>query len=208
MYSSWPVPAPLLDELRWAARREGASLRVLELGSERRAVVELVQRAAIEQAGTDGMTHEVAWWTGRLRGAAEGIPAANVPATPTGAVPVRRVTGAEQAESELGTGETDGTVLVLLATAADEPIDQLRAGEALSAVLLAATRIGLATDPISQPLEVPGIRAELRALCPEDAPEPQILVRLGWAPPSAAPIPATGRRPVDDTIDEWDAPWA
>jgi hypothetical protein len=201
------VAAVLLDELARAARHEGAEFRVLDHAFERRTVVELVERAAVEQALAPGMAQEIAEWTGRVRGAAEGIAAANVPSAPAGLVPVRHTSAAEQGENELGRDEEDGTVLALLATATDRPIDQLRAGEALSAVLLEATRIGLASDPISQPLEVPGTRDALRLLCPEHAREPQLIVRLGWAPPSAAPVPATGRRPVDETIDRWDEPW-
>lgn len=95
-----------------------------------------------------------------------------------------------------------------LATRRDGPREQLRAGEALSAVLLAATRIGLATDPISQPVEVAATRDELRDTCLRRAAEPQIVVRVGWAPISAEPLPATGRRPVDETIEEFARPWS
>jgi hypothetical protein len=88
----------------------------------------------------------------------------------------------------------------------DGPLDQLRAGEALSAVLLRATHFGLATDPISQPLEVPATRAELGGVLLHGAVEPHILLRLGWAPMSATPMPQTGRRPLADTIDATDLP--
>jgi hypothetical protein len=88
----------------------------------------------------------------------------------------------------------------------DGPLDQLRAGEALSAVLLRATHFGLATDPISQPLEVPATRAELGGFLLHGAVEPHILLRLGWAPMSATPMPQTGRRPLADTIDATDLP--
>jgi hypothetical protein len=64
----------------------------------------------------------------------------------------------------------------------------------------------VATDPISQPLEVPATRADLRAALLDDAAEPQVLVRLGWPPIAADLVPLTGRRPVDDTIRPLDAP--
>ena len=35
---------------------------------------------------------------------------------------------------------------------------------------------------------------------------PQILLRLGWAPMSATPVPPTGRRPLADTVDDLDEP--
>ena len=207
VYSPWPVPSELLGVLVKAAADEGAQLRVLTLGSEKQAVAGLVARAAAEQSLTPGLAQEVAAWTGRARGAAEGVPAGNVPAGPGGTVPVRHFAGAAQRQVDLGTGEDDGTVVAVLSTEADGPVERLRAGEALSAVLLAATRIGLASDPISQPLEVPVTRAGLRDTVLAGQGEPQVLLRLGWAPISADPVPATGRRPVDETIDAYDSPW-
>jgi hypothetical protein len=207
VFSTWPVPAEFLTDLVRAAGAEGAVLRVLDREEQRWRVGQLVELAGVEQALTPGLDEETAEWTGRGRFAPEGVPAQNVPGTPEGTVPVRHFAGGDQRQNELGAEESDGTVLAVLATPTDTPVDQLRAGEALSAVLLTATRYGLATDPISQPLEVPATRAELRRVCLEGEGEPQVLLRLGWAPMSAVPVPQTGRRPVDDTIDALDAPW-
>jgi hypothetical protein len=203
VFSSWPVPPAMLAEFVRVAADEGALLKVLD-ESDGRAVARLIEHAGVEQALTPDMAQETAEWTGRGRGAREGVPAANVPAEPVGTVPVRHVAAAEQAESLLGKYEADGTVLALFATSGDGAVAQLRAGEALSAVLLAATRFGLATDPISQPLEVAATRAQLRTSVLGDAAEPQVLLRLGWAPMSTTPVPPTGRRSVADTLDRLD----
>ena len=119
-------------------------------------------------------------------------------------MPIRHFAGAEQPQSLLGQYESDGTVLALLATSGDGAVDQLRAGEALSAVLLAATRFGLATDPISQPLEVTRHARAAGASVLDGAAEPQVLLRLGWAPMSTTPVPQTGRRALADTLDRLD----
>ncbi len=204
MFCARPVAPGLLADLTLVAADNGALLEPLERGWQRRAVARLVEDAAIEQALTPGAAHERAAWTGRSRSAADGVSAASVPALPDGAVPVRHFAGRDLPQSRLGPGERDGTVLALLSTPGDGPTDQLRAGEALSAVLLTATRLRLATDPISQPLEVPGSRARLRTLGLRPPTEPQVLLRVGWAPRGAAPLPASGRRPVDDTFDTVD----
>jgi hypothetical protein len=206
VFSSWPVPDQMLDVLADAAERHGARLTVLGSESHRYAVARLVEHAAVEQALTPGLAHETARWTGRARGAPEGVPAANVPAAPEGTVPVRHFAGGEQEQSLLGQFESDGTVLAVISTAGDGPVHQLRAGEALSAVLLTATRFGLATDPISQPLEVPATRAEVSSSVLGGTAAPQVLLRLGWAPVSSTPVPPTGRRPVEDTVADLDAP--
>ena len=88
-------------------------------------------------------------------------PAANVAAPPIGALgpsPLRRYTrtGLSQPPQEPGHGPGDDAAeLLVVATPGDDDLDRLRAGEATSAVLLAATRLGLATTPLSQALEVP-----------------------------------------------------
>lgn len=201
VFSTWPVPMELLGELVAAAAAETGILQLLLNDTQRWSVTRLVEQAAVEQALTPWIAQETAAWTGRSRAAADGVPAAVVPAEPAGTVPVRHFQSGSLRQAGLGIDEADGTVLALLATRGDSAVDQLRAGEALSAVLLAATRIGLATDPISQPLEVPATRDELRRSCLQ-AGEPQIVLRLGWAPVSAEPLHPTGRRPVDETIRE------
>jgi nitroreductase len=207
MYSTWPVPDGFLDAMARAADHEEAALHLITSPSQRSTVARLIEEAALEQALSPGLRLETAGWTGRARGAREGVPAVNVPAEPGGTVPTRWFAGADQEQNRLGREESDGTVLAVLATAADTPVDQVRAGEALSAVLLTATRLGLATDPVSQPLEVPATRQGLRAELLDGAAEPQILLRLGWAPISATPVPRTGRRPVDQTIDAMESRW-
>jgi hypothetical protein len=200
MFSSWPVPEQMMSRLVEAAAREGALLTVLDRESDRHVVAALIGHAAVEQALTPGLAQETAEWTGRSRGAREGVPAANVPAEPAGTVPVRTFAAGEQEQSLLGRYESDGTVLALLSTPGDDAVDQLRAGEALSAVLLGATHFGLATDPISQPLEVPATRIQLRSAVLGGTSAPQVLLRLGWAPMSTIPVPRSGRRPLADTI--------
>lgn len=207
VFSTWPVPPAMLAVVQAAAVRHGALLTILDRESDRVAVAHLAEHAAVEQALTPDAAQETVAWSGRSRGAREGVPSANVPTDSTGAMPVRHFAGAEQSQSVLGRDETDGTVFALLATPGDGPVDQLQAGEALSAVLLEATRFGLATDPITQPLEVRATRAQLGDSLLGGAAQPQVLLRLGWAPMSATPVPLTGRRPVTDTIDAMDLPW-
>jgi hypothetical protein len=207
VFSTWPVPPEFLAEAARAAVDSGARLHVVRGSRELRTVGFLVEHAAVQHALTPGVAQEVAAWTGRARNSPSGVPADNVPDSTRGTLPVRHVAEAHQRENVLGDGESDGTVVVLLATAADRPVDRLRAGEALSAVLLTATRNGLASDPISQPLEVADTRDELRRVCLDNRAEPQVLVRLGWAPISAEPVPPTGRRPVEETTDRFDSTW-
>jgi hypothetical protein len=64
----------------------------------------------------------------------------------------------------------------------------LRAGEALSAVLLTATSHGLGTAPISDVTELAVTRDELRRRLPGIG-VPQLAVRMGQPSPGTPPAP-------------------
>ena len=88
---------------------------------------------------------------------------------------------------------------MVIVTEGDDTADRLRAGEALSAVLLHATRHRLATTPLSQATEVAQARAAIgRAL--QTAAQPQILVRVGWPATTAGDLPATPRRDLRSVL--------
>jgi nitroreductase len=72
-----------------------------------------------------------------------------------------------------------------------------RAGEAASAVLLTATVLGLASCPITEPLEVAETRAALRSEIFESVAFPQMLLRIGWARDNGPALPLTPRRPLE-----------
>jgi len=76
----------------------------------------------------------------------------------------------------------------------------LRAGEATSAVLLAATRAGLSTTPLSQGMEVDATREAIRFDILPMAETPQLILRLGWPATGAATLPTTPRRPLSAVL--------
>ncbi|MFP5372712.1 MAG: NAD(P)H nitroreductase, partial [Actinomycetes bacterium] len=78
VFSTWPVPPEMLIVLQAAATRQGAVLSLLDSEADRHCVARLVEHAAVEQALTPDLSQETAWWSGRIRGAREGVPAANV----------------------------------------------------------------------------------------------------------------------------------
>jgi hypothetical protein len=83
-------------------------------------------------------------------------------------------------------------------TSGDGPADRIRAGEALSAVLLAASGLRLATTPLSQATEVAEAREAVGGVL--GAGEPQILVRVGWPATTAGELPATPRRDLRSVL--------
>lgn len=96
----------------------------------------------------------------------------------------------------------DSSVIVALGTDSDDALSRLRAGEATSLVLLSATAKGLASCPVPETLETEEVRAEVRADVFGGGGHPQMMVRVGWAPFDAEPLPAAPRRPLGE-VTEW-----
>jgi hypothetical protein len=88
----------------------------------------------------------------------------------------------------------------VIATVGDDLIDWLRAGEAMSAVLLAATQLELATTPLSQALEVETSRRELQHEVLHLPEHPQLIIRVGWSASGAAELPFTKRRDLSSVL--------
>ena len=104
---------------------------------------------------------------------------------------------------ETTAADDNAVALALLGTRDDDDLTRLRAGEATSLVLLAATALGLASRPITEPLEIPETRKAVRAEIFELNEFPQMLLRVGWAP-NADPLPSTPRWPLADVVTRLD----
>lgn len=93
-------------------------------------------------------------------------------------------------------------MVLALGTKDDGPLARLRAGEATSLMLLTATALGLASCPVTEPLEIAETREAVKEDVFGDSGFPQMLLRIGWAPVNADPLPSTPRRPLSDVV-EW-----
>ena len=112
----------------------------------------------------------------------------------TPATPLRRFPRGQLRQTRRFPGEgsdDDAAELLVVATSGDDVLDRIRAGEATSAVLLAATRFGLATTPLSQGIEVDTTRHAIQWDVLHVPEHPQLLIRVGWPASTAAELPAT-----------------
>jgi hypothetical protein len=117
----------------------------------------------------------------------------------TGAAPVGDDAPGASPGLAPGHGDDRYTTYLAFTTTHDTRADWLRTGEALSAVLLTATTIGLASSVMSDVVEAPEVRATLREVV-APAEYPQLTVRLG-VNESAPAAPLTPRRPYDEVIE-------
>ena len=193
--SAMAADVPFL--LQRAAEREGATLQLLASPGLRRTLADIVARADRAESTDPAFAAELRGWL-RDHPSRTGIP---VEARGPGAAAAYRaafvqrdfdVTGAAHGDSEDG---VDDPLPAVLWTDGDHPGDWLRAGQALQAVLLAATEAGVHASFLNQPLEIPSLRAALRQDLALPG-FPQMVLRLGVGH-AAVPTP---RRPVDDVV--------
>ncbi|MCB1265947.1 MAG: nitroreductase [Mycobacterium sp.] len=98
-----------------------------------------------------------------------------------------------------GAEPNDDAVLLVLGTRQDDDGMRLLAGEALSHLTLTATAMGLASCPLTEPLNDMRTRLGLSCEVFDGEAHPQALIRLGLPPADDMPQPGTERRPVSET---------
>ncbi len=201
LFSSWPVPYADIALLAARTARTGVKLLRIEDTSN---LDTAVKEAAHRHATDAEYLRELTAWTGRHASVA-GVPARNIPQpAPAAESPGRLFAGGALAQPPEATPADDNAVVLALGTRDDDELARLRAGEATSVVLLSATALGLASCPVSEPLEIAETRGAVRTDVFDDAEYPQMLLRVGWAPMNADPLPATPRRPLAEVVARLD----
>lgn len=199
-FSSWQVPPGVLRNLADRATDQGAIMVSVLDPALRAELTSAIAEAALRQESDSEYSRELAGWAGRAATAYQGVPPVNLPdgrrqysdtvmrSFPDGWLPPE--------ESR----EHDAGELAVIATSSDDRLSQLRAGEALSAVLLSGTSLNLASCPLSQAMEIGYTRRRIAERVLDGTGTPQMIVRLGWAPISNPDLPPTPRRRVDEVL--------
>ncbi|ULE33428.1 Acg family FMN-binding oxidoreductase [Mycobacterium sp. IDR2000157661] len=200
-YSPWLVAHGDIALMGSRAARMGVTMRRVD---DLPGLQGIVAEAAWRHAGDRDYSAELATWSGRY-GAAAGVPARNTPKPDARApIPARWFAGPVLTQPQGSDAHDDGAVVIALGTTDDGELSRLRAGEATSTVLLTATALGLASCPITEPLEFTETRAGVREHVFDGDSCPQMLLRIGWAPVNADPLPATPRRKLNEVLARLD----
>ncbi len=137
---------------------------------------------------------ELAEWTKTKRGRTDGVPPqAFGPRPAAGTLPIRDFSLNHAGNRPTARFEPEPTIAVLY-TAGDNPIDWLRAGQALQRVLLTATAVGLSSTLLTQPLELAPLRRLFAG--PHEPHAAQAILRLGYGYRG----PRTPRRPLANAL--------
>ncbi len=184
------------------AEREGATLVRIE-PDQKLAIAHLIDHADRLQLDDPAFRDELGRWlapSGSLRRA--GIPFVEKEYGSPWPLAKLRALRSPQLAAAFGQLEEERTLdspaIVVIGTAKDEATDWLACGQALEAVLLRATGLGLSASFLNQVLEIPDLRRRVAEIVP-DVGYPQMVLRIGVA---AAPIrhPAP-RRSLDDVLE-------
>jgi len=188
-----PVPSQARVELIEAARAEGAWLELLVGMVPLTGFAEIARSADRVLRRDPGYQAELTAWS-HTDGAPEGVPVtAGAPAAePQDLLPQRAFAERRRA---YGRDFEPEPLIGILGARGDLPIDQLIAGQALQRVLLTVADLGLACSMISQPIEVPAARDELRRSL-RRAGSPQLALRIGYGQ-QGRPGP---RRELEDVL--------
>lgn len=142
---------------------------------------------------------EIRWWTGAFE-TSEGIPHSALPSSAErDRVDIGRAFPVSHHDDQVtGVGHDHSKILVL-STFDNDRSSVLQCGEALSAVLLEATMVGLATCTLTHITELAASRDIVASLIGRTT-TPQLLIRVGLAAHGGELPPATPRRPLDEVF--------
>jgi nitroreductase len=190
-----PVPVGLMSRLRAAVRREGATLQVLS-GEEADTLIAIARDADTAQRGDRAYREELGRWTSADPARRDGVPASafGAAAGPE-QVPQRDFTQGGVAVDRQEEAFEAAPTFAVVTTDADTVVDWLRAGMALQHLLLVATTHWLRAGFLTQPLELPAFRDQVRGLI-DPRRMPQIVLRVGYGPTP----PHSPRRPLDEVM--------
>jgi nitroreductase len=194
------ITEPVRNELRGAAEMERSWLALLAPAQLTR-LRQLVSRAHDIQQRDAAFVAEWAWWTAREHDAEDGVPLRSAgPLPEPGDKWVLRDFSAGRARERVAGKDFEADPLIaVVGSFHDLPLARLQAGQAMQRVLLTATLSGLSASFLSQVVEIPETRKQLRELIGGGL-WPQAVLRIGYG----SPVPRTPRRKIEDTVDPSD----
>lgn len=203
------VPRELVDRLQAEAGSFDVWVKAITESEEGIAAVFLIARAEEIEQGDPDYLAELRSWLRTDPAAVDGVPVDSVPSEDPATRPsnwlVRDfIVGERPAphsrvhplDPDAPPPPVERPTVLLLGTDGDDRHAWLQAGRALGRLLLRATAAGLAASSLTQALDWPSTREQMRMRLSLIG-HPQMLLRLGY--PSTIGT-STGRRPVEEVL--------
>src|SRR5438477_6893671 len=192
-----PVPDDVIDMLRAAAGEPGVYVHFPVHRDEYVQLAVAVSHADHIQRQQADYAAELARWVRPDPTSPDGVPVTAVPHVSTAHprhsdVALRNFELATPGLQVIDLDVDEHPLLAVVLTTQFGPRGHLQGGEAMMRLMVGAERLGLATCPLSQAVDLLAFRARLRTVMGW-ADYPQMLLRLGIAPSTEAP-PLTPRR--------------
>jgi nitroreductase len=196
-FSATPVPEAAMDALGEAAVAEGAWLSFVTDEASKDCLAGLVAEGDRVQWADRAFRSELAQWV-RTDAAhqMDGIPGADFGVQDwmsfVGPALVRTFDrGGREAAKDLEIAR-HSPLLLVLGTDEDNPVEWMRAGQAMQRVLLTAQSEGLSVSHLNQPVEVASLRAQVATVAGRESGYPQLILRVGFG----TDVKPTPRRPL------------
>lgn len=188
-----PVPAEVLSGWQQLCVEPHIVVRWYTERPIRRAFNSMVIRGDLQQFADPGFRRELAVWAG------QGVLGTPWLTSQLLRLMVRYVDiGRTQSQRDSAL-LLSSPVLAVLASTRDDRQTQVKTGQVYERISLAATALGIQTQPMSQPVEIPELMEELVRLLSPPVLFPQHPFRLGYAPRERR---RTLRRPLRDVLME------
>lgn len=193
-FTDQPVDEPTIDQLRSIVEADGCALEVVG-ADDLAAVAVLTSRAERALENDTALRAEQLRWT-TPAATTEGVPASH-DGVRASDVALRRFGDLPLPLAQPDPPPVERPTLLVLSTPGDGARDWLTAGWALDDLLLILESQGLAASPLTQVMEMPTLRAQLRGALGLTG-QPQVMLRIGY--PGAVRTEAPARRPVHDVL--------
>lgn len=182
-YDPRPVPPADLRRVESCAAEGGVSIFLTDDEGVRRAVDGLMARADAAQFADPAFRRELGYWVG------QGVFGTPWPMAQVARLAITRLNLGKSTAKKDHELLMSAPVLGLICSEGDDRATQIRVGQVFERVYLTCATLGLGLQPMSQIVQLPGIRAELAELVPARGLVPQQPFRLGYAEPEGRHTP-------------------
>lgn len=199
-FAAGDVPSPVAEELRAAARDDGARVHFPTRADERIDLVVAVSWADRVERNDEAYKEEMNSWLRDpdVHALVDGIPVAAIPHVPADAprhanVPLRDFEVGVTGKLLIDRDVDEKPLIAVVLTDGDNPIDHLRAGRAMIRLMIAAELRGLSSCVLSQAVDFAAFRRRVQGLMGWVG-YPQIMVRIGYPSGPTSDLVCTPRR--------------